>query len=49
MASRLGLDGTEWAPRTGAEWKIGEDTSFVVSGLVQGAISRIGSAMLPRS
>ena len=33
MSSRLGLYGTEWAPRTGAEWKIGKDTSFVVSGM----------------
>ena len=33
MSSRLGLYGTEWAPRTGAEWKFGKDTSFVVSGL----------------
>jgi len=33
MSSRLGLYGTEWAPRTGAEWKLSKDTSFVVSGL----------------
>jgi hypothetical protein len=33
MSSRLGLYGTEWAPRTGAEWKLGKDTSFVVSGM----------------
>jgi len=33
VSSRLGLYGTEWAPRTGAEWKLSKDTSFVVSGL----------------
>ncbi|HEY6116759.1 MAG TPA: carboxypeptidase-like regulatory domain-containing protein [Candidatus Dormibacteraeota bacterium] len=33
MSSRLGLYGTEWAPRTGAEWKVGKDTAFVVSGM----------------
>lgn len=33
MSSRLGLYGTEWAPRTGAEWKLSKDTAFVVSGL----------------
>ena len=33
MSSRIGLYGTEWAPRTGAEWKLSKDTSFVVSGL----------------
>ena len=33
MSSRLGLYGTEWAPRTGAEWKIGKDTALVVSGM----------------
>ncbi len=32
MSSRLGLYGTEWAPRTGAEWKLSKDTAFVVSG-----------------
>ncbi len=33
MSSRLGLYGTEWAPRTGFEWKLAKDTSFVASGL----------------
>lgn len=33
MSSRLGLYGTEWAPRTGAEWKLTKKASFVVSGL----------------
>jgi Carboxypeptidase regulatory-like domain len=33
VSSRLGLYGTEWAPRTGAEWKIGKETSLVASGL----------------
>ncbi|PYQ33111.1 MAG: hypothetical protein DMF57_10535, partial [Acidobacteria bacterium] len=33
MSSRLGLYGTEWAPRTGAEWKLTKDTALVASGL----------------
>jgi hypothetical protein len=33
MSSRIGLYGTEWAPRTGAEVKIGRDTAIVVSGM----------------
>jgi hypothetical protein len=33
MSSRLGVYGTEWAPRTGAEWKIGKDTALVASGM----------------
>jgi hypothetical protein len=33
MSSRVGLYGTEWAPRTGAEMKIGKDTAIVVSGM----------------
>jgi Carboxypeptidase regulatory-like domain len=31
MASRIGVDGQELAPRTGAEWKITEGTSVVAS------------------
>ncbi|HYH09389.1 MAG TPA: carboxypeptidase-like regulatory domain-containing protein [Thermoanaerobaculia bacterium] len=31
MASRIGVDGQEWAPRTGAEWKLTENTSIVGS------------------
>ncbi|HJT17725.1 MAG TPA: hypothetical protein VJ853_10065, partial [Thermoanaerobaculia bacterium] len=33
MSSRMGLYGAEWAPRSGAEWKLSKDTSFVVSGM----------------
>jgi len=33
MSSRVGLYGTEWAPRTGAEVKIGRDTALVVTGM----------------
>jgi hypothetical protein len=33
MSSRVGLYGTEWAPRGGAELKIGKDSSIVVSGM----------------
>jgi len=33
MSSRLGLAGSEWAPSTGAEWKLTRSASFIVSGL----------------
>jgi hypothetical protein len=33
MSSRVGMYGTEWAPRTGAELKLGKDTAIVVSGM----------------
>jgi hypothetical protein len=33
MSSRVGLYGTEWAPRTGAELKVGKDTVIVLSGM----------------
>ena len=33
MSSRVGLYGTEWAPRSGAELKIGKETTIVVSGM----------------
>lgn len=35
LDSRIGLEGQEWAPRTGAEWKITENTSIVGSALVK--------------
>src|SRR5438552_8423642 len=33
MSSRMGLYGAEWAPRTGAEFRMSKSTSFVVSGM----------------
>jgi hypothetical protein len=35
MASRIGIDGQEWAPRTGAEWKLTDNTSIVGSAMVK--------------
>jgi hypothetical protein len=32
MSSRIAMDGTSFAPRTAAEWKIAKDTSFIASG-----------------
>lgn len=32
MSSRLGIDGTQWAPRTGVEWKVGR-TSLIANGM----------------
>jgi hypothetical protein len=40
MASRIGLDGQELAPRTGAEWKLTENSSIIGSVLVQSARPR---------
>jgi hypothetical protein len=48
MASRMGLAGTALSPRTGAELKLGDDVSFIVSGqykMVDAA--RRGVAVLP--
>lgn len=33
LSSRIGIDGTEWAPRTGMEWKLGKDTAIVGSAM----------------
>lgn len=35
MDSRIGMHGQEWAPRTGAEWKITENSSIVGSAMVK--------------
>jgi len=35
MDSRIGMHGQEWAPRTGAEWKITENSSLVGSAMVK--------------
>jgi hypothetical protein len=33
--SRIGMEGQQWAPRTGAEWKLTENTSIVGSAMVK--------------
>lgn len=33
--SRIGMEGQQWAPRTGAEWKLTENTSLVGSAMVK--------------
>jgi hypothetical protein len=33
VSSRIGVDGSAWAPRTGVEWKLSKDTSFVATGM----------------
>jgi hypothetical protein len=35
MDSRIGLSGQQWAPRTGAEWKLTDNTSIVGSAMVK--------------
>ncbi len=46
MASRLGLDGTQWAPRTGVEWKIG-NTSLIANGMYKVWDQSRGPLVLP--
>jgi hypothetical protein len=47
MASRLGIDRTEWAPRTGVEWKITDATSLVASAAYKVLNEMPASALLP--
>lgn len=48
MASRTGIDGTEIAPRTGAELKLGKNTALVVNGLYK-VIDPKRSGVIPPS
>jgi hypothetical protein len=48
MASRMGIDGTELAPRTGAELKLGKDTALVIDGLYK-VIDPKRSGIMPPS
>lgn len=45
MASRIGMQGQEWAPRTGAEWKLTDNTSVIGSAMVK-VLDRDTTAML---
>lgn len=47
MASRLGIDGTEWAPRTGAELKLTKDMSFIATGTYKVFDQTNGTLPLP--
>jgi hypothetical protein len=47
MASRLGLDGTQAAPRTGVEWKLGHQTSLIASGTYKAWDQARGPLVLP--
>lgn len=48
MASRMSIDGTELAPSTGAELKLGKDTALVINGLYK-VIDPKRSGVLPPS
>ncbi|HET7436322.1 MAG TPA: carboxypeptidase-like regulatory domain-containing protein [Thermoanaerobaculia bacterium] len=48
MASRLGVDGQEWAPSTGAQWKLTKSTSIIASAQVK-VLDRDPSSMLAPS
>ncbi len=45
MASRIGMQGQEWAPRTGAEWKLTDNTSVIGSAMVK-VLDRDAQAVL---
>lgn len=47
MATRIGLDGQELAPRAGAEWKLGKNTSVVGSMMVKAVDRDVPTAILP--
>jgi hypothetical protein len=47
MASRLGVDSQEWAPRTGAEWRITKDTSVIGSAMVKVLDRQASTALAP--
>ncbi|HYO77703.1 MAG TPA: hypothetical protein VE010_14685, partial [Thermoanaerobaculia bacterium] len=47
MASRIGLDGQEWAPRTGAELKLTDSTSLVGSVLYKVLDHDVASLAMP--
>jgi hypothetical protein len=47
LASRIGMDGTQAAPRTGVEWKIGHQTALVVSGSYKAWDQARGPLVLP--
>lgn len=47
MASRIGMDGQEWAPRTGAELKLTENTSIVGSVLYKALDRDFTTTMMP--
>lgn len=48
MASRIGVEGQEWAPRTGAEWKLTEHTSVVGSAMVKVLDRDASAGLMPR-
>lgn len=47
MAGRIGLEGQEWAPRTGAEWKMTKHASLVGSAQLKVIDREPGAAALP--
>lgn len=47
MASRLGVDAQEWAPRTGAEWKVTDNTSIVGSALYKVLDRETATVLVP--
>lgn len=47
MASRLGVEGQEWAPRTGAEWKLTENTSLIGSAMVKVVDEHRDTVLIP--
>ena len=48
VASRIGIEGAAWAPRTGAEWKITKKTALVIGAMHKVSEPHSG-AMLPET
>lgn len=47
LASRMGLDQSEFAPKTGAEWKLTKSTSLVASGMYKVREDAGAASLLP--
>lgn len=47
LASRIGIDGQEWAPRAGAEWRLSDQTSFIGSVLMKVSDREMEGVLLP--
>jgi hypothetical protein len=47
MAGRVGLEGQEWSPRAGAEWKLSESSSLIGSVMVKALDREASTVILP--
>lgn len=47
MAGRIGVEGQEWSPRAGAEWKLSENSSLIGSVMVKALDRDVSTILLP--